>query len=87
MCADLNQNQPPRPDSSEPERKAEKVHSPRYDWEHDIAPSDSPGRPKQSQLLKRSGGLLAAVRSFFRTLFNSDRNPFDRDDDPDPMAA
>ncbi len=87
MCADLNQNQPPAPGSPQPEGKAEKVQSGRYDWDHDIAAAYSPGRPKPRQVLKRSRSFWASLRSFFRTLFDSDRNPFDRDDDADPMAA
>ncbi len=87
MCADVNPNQIPAPGSGRPEANAEKVRTPRYDWEHDIVAGEQPVRPKPQQLLKRSRGLFAAVRSLLRTLFNSDRNPFDRDDDPDPMAA
>ncbi len=85
MCADINQNPPSgSPEAAKPEGKAEKVRSPRYDWEHDIPAGDPTGRPRQPQFLKRA---MAAVRAFIRSLFNSDRNPFDRDDDADPMAA
>ena len=88
MSADQQKYQPPasaaEPDTAQPNSR--KVRSTRYDWAHETAPAQpaDPSQPKK----------MAARRSLFRRLLDrlaqflgGGRNPFDRDDDPDPMAA
>ncbi len=88
MSADQHNLTPPsgRPEPETAPPNPAKVRSSRYDWANDSAPNDP---PKKSR-----GDEIAARRSLLRRMlvrvldwFGSGRNPFHRDDDPDPMAA
>ena len=87
MSADQHNLKPaagdPGPETAQP--NPNKVRSTRYDWAHEIAPAEHPehGRPEK---LSTRASLFRRVLNRLRDLFGGG-NPFDRDDDPDPMAA
>ena len=88
MCADRQNLKPPvsAPDPEAAQPNPKKVRSTRYDWANDIAPGEHPDKRTPDTMAVRSS-LLRRVLGRLRDLFGSGRNPFDRDDDPDPMAA
>jgi len=88
MSADQhNLKQPasgPHPEAAKP--NPSKVRSTRYDWSHEIAPGEHPDKKDAGKMSARSS-LLQRVLARLRDFFGPGRSPFDRDDDPDPMAA
>ncbi len=88
MCADQHNNLKPAsgPGPQNAQSNPKKVRSTRYDWAHDISPAESPENDQPGKMAARSS-LLERLRQWLRDFFGSRRNPFDRDDGPDPMAA
>ncbi len=89
MCADQHNNLKPPASASDPETaqsNPNKVRSTRYDWAHDTAPTEAAESAKPKKIAARSS-LFRRLLARFRDYFGSGRNPFDRDDGPDPMTA
>ncbi len=88
MCADQHNNLKPPASASDQEttQNPKKVRSTRYDWAHDIAPAE-PAENAKPKKIAASSALFRRLLAWFRDYFGSGRNPFDRDDDPDPMTA
>ncbi len=74
------------PGSDSSPANPKKVRSTRYDWAHDLPPAESTEPGKQDKIATRSS-LWQRALAWLRDLFRAGRSPFDRDDDPDPMAA
>jgi len=72
-------NAGPTPAAADTAKKAEKVHSSRYEWEGKSGETDHP--PAKAA----RGSLMAALRAWLRKL--ASLVFFDKDDDATPSAA